>query len=102
VDDIRKNGMIGLIEYNTISSDKQLHVHFSEWWNGEGLDFTLETGKTEDKISLHMDTMSSMVVAMIASGMIDVDHCKDKADKLLKLSEKRKRMMDKLSEKDNF
>ena len=71
MNNMRKNGMVGVLE-NT-DFDTTTTVHFSEWWNGEGLDFEVSHGKETKKLSLHMNEMHSLVTAMVATGMIDLD-----------------------------
>lgn len=57
--DIRK-GLIGVIEYH--EGLVPVSLHFSEWWNGEGLDFNFlnESNKT---ISLHDDEITALIIA---------------------------------------
>ena len=89
--DLRKNGMVGVIAYEVLSSDGENSIHFSEWWNGEGLDITLErSGQLDTKISLHMDDMAALVTAFIATGMVSIKECKERAKELIKQSEEQK------------
>jgi len=90
MNDIRKTGTVGVIEYEYLGTDKNQYLHFAEWWNGEGCDFTFNHGKkVERHISLHMDDLEALVTAAIACGFIDVDTCKEKAEELERASEER-------------
>lgn len=70
---VRKTGTVGIIE------DSSLHgpvsVHFSEWWNGEGMDYTIEHNKETKKFDLHLDEMRLLVTAAIVGGQIDIEEC---------------------------
>jgi len=73
---MRINGQVGMIEDPTT-------LHFSEWWNGEGIDFTF--GDNEDKhISLHQTELESLFIATIASGYLDTKDLIKQAKKLRK------------------
>lgn len=66
--DIRRNGIVGVIEVDGLS---KVSLHFSEWWNGEGMDFQFND---EDKrISLHIDELRALATAALATGFIDLD-----------------------------
>jgi hypothetical protein len=84
---VRRNGMVGMIEYDVMGSDDESCLHFSEWWSGEGLDFTF--GNDEKKVSLGMDDISAIVTAALVCDMIDIEDCKLEAE-LIKI-ESRKR-----------
>lgn len=81
MNNMRKNGMVGIIENQ--SFDTATVVHFSEWWNGEGLDFEVSHGKESKKFSLHIDEMHCLVTAMNACGMIDLDQIEISTDRLV-------------------
>lgn len=90
MNDIRRNGIIGLIEYETPSANyNQQYCHFSEWWNGEGIDFTFSDKNGERRISLHLDDITALVTAAIASDFVDIDYCNNKAAELNASSKKR-------------
>jgi len=83
---MRKNGMVGALEENEF--DKTIHMHFSEWWSGEGMDFDVERvghkGQSENcKYSLSIAEMNMVASVMLACGMIDLDDVKEKADQLI-------------------
>jgi len=69
---MRKDVVCGLIEGEDIGTP--VSVLFTEWWNGEGLDFEFERGKQgEVKFGLTITEMEHMVAAMLVSGFIDMD-----------------------------
>jgi hypothetical protein len=84
MNNVRKDGVVGVIEGD--DADGGSSIHFSEWWNGEGLDFTFDDDR---KISLHGDTIHNMVVAAIAAGYIDIKECKREAKEILEASKRR-------------
>ena len=61
---IRKNSITGLIESDNLT---KVSMTFSEWWNGEGLDFDFG----DKRIELHSDELHAMFVAAAASGFVD-------------------------------
>lgn len=97
MDNIRRNGIVGVIEQDGLQGN--VHTHFSEWWNGEGLDFQIETtGEDQKKISLHLDELHTIVVAAAAAGMVDLKSAYHDAEKLNQASEKRAQQIKKWSE----
>ena len=66
MNNLRKNSITGIIESQGIT---ETSLHFSEWWNGEGMDFTFDENK---RINLHIDEIHSLMVAVVASEMIDI------------------------------
>ncbi len=64
---LRKNTISGIYESDYGLSPVSLH--FTEWWNGEGMDFTFDEKK---HISLHIDELHAMMVSALASGMLDI------------------------------
>lgn len=90
MNDIRKTGTVGVIEYEHLSLDKTQYLHFSEWWNGEGMDFTFNHGKKIEKnVSLHLDDIQALMTACIATGMVDVEFCQKEADEIIRSSKER-------------
>lgn len=69
---VRNTNVVGLIESD---DGLMLTVHFSEWWNGKGLDFTF-LNERRKFISLSLEEMEAMVVAMRMAGMIDLKRIK--------------------------
>jgi hypothetical protein len=82
--DIRYNTISGLFEDDT--SLVPVSVHFSEWWNGEGLTFNFDDQK---HISLHSDEIRALCVVAIATGMVSVDDCTEAAYQMKKESSDR-------------
>ena len=72
--DIRRNSVVGIIEDQ--DDFPPYSIHFSEWWNGEGLDFTLTD---ESTVRLHDTELSAIVTVAIATGFVDIDACIRKA-----------------------
>jgi len=65
MNNVRKNGIVGTLEWEDYTDDKIRYLHFSEWWNGEGFDFTFNHGtKQEKRISLDIFEMENLMVAM--------------------------------------
>lgn len=89
--EIRHDGTVGLIEYEAWGADKKYYLHFSEWWNGEGMDYTFSIGNDERKISLHIDDIHTLVVSAIASDFVNIEKCIKQAEELKRTSEERNR-----------
>mgnify|MGYP003344549972 CR=1 FL=1 len=106
--DIRNNSIVGIVEINNISpDDAHQKLHFSEWWNGEGLDVTISSDSSGDekRISLHLDEMHALVVSFILAGTVDIkDAMKDAKGIAQKSKEKRddiKRIREKYLQEEN-
>lgn len=83
MNNMRKNGYVGVLETESLSGEN-VSVHFSEWWNGEGLDFTIEYGNRKTGvITLSLDEMRLMVTAMVATGMVDLEEIQNAVDRLV-------------------
>ena len=63
---IRRNSITGIIESEGLT---KVSLHFSEWWNGEGMDFNFDDKKF---VSLHSEELKAMMVAALAAEMIDM------------------------------
>ena len=63
---IRRNSITGIIESEGLTN---VSLHFSEWWNGEGMDFNFDDKKF---VSLHSEELSAIMVAALAAEMIDM------------------------------
>lgn len=80
--DIRFDSITGLLEDN--EGLVPISLHFSEWWNGEGLDFTFyEPDQSEKKVSFHMNEIKNLAIAALAAGYIDLNEIKEGAENLL-------------------
>lgn len=95
MNDIRNNGKIGFFELVGLD-DKPICLHFSEWWNGEGLDFTLGV-KNERHISLHSDEILLIASAAIATGYLSIKEVKEHAKRTLEESKLRKKRIEEIS-----
>lgn len=85
--EIRDNAIVGMI--NSEDALVPTSLHFSEWWNGEGMDinFTNEPNKT---ISLHSDEIEALVVAAKIVGLIDFKSIKRRVKQVQKETQERK------------
>ena len=66
---IRRNSVTGIVEIDSFG-EKGVSLHFAEWWNGEGVDFTFDEKKF---IHLHLDEIHALMVAVIGAEMVDLD-----------------------------
>ena len=41
---IRRNSLSGIVETESFG-EKNVSLHFAEWWSGEGVDFTFDENK---------------------------------------------------------
>lgn len=73
--DVRYTGIVGIVEEQGLTD---VSVHFSEWWNGEGLDF--EFGDDGKRIQLHIDEINALVTACMVAGFVDIEACEQNAD----------------------
>lgn len=87
MNNMRNDSITGIVETDGLVSVK---LHFSEWWNGEGLDFDFND---EKRIALHLDEIHALVVASIAAGFIDIDEAISDADELVEQSKERQRQI---------
>lgn len=82
--DMHKRSVTGI--YEDERGLTPVSIHFSEWWNGEGMTFEFNDQK---HINLHSDELQALCAIAIASGMIDVKQCKKDANHLVEESAKR-------------
>ena len=66
---IRRNSISGIVEVDSFG-EKGVSLHFAEWWNGEGVDFTFDENRF---VHLHIDEIHALFVAMVAAKMVDLD-----------------------------
>lgn len=90
---IRRDAIVGIYEGKTL---EHVTLHFSEWWNGEGADFTF--GNDKKRISLSIDEMHAVSVAFLLLGMVDKDEVNDEVEKIQKDSSLREEMINQLRE----
>lgn len=88
---IRKNGMVGIIEDSNL--DYKNTLHFSEWWNGEGFEISFNDDKN---MSLHLSQLRMLVIMLLATDYIDIEECKEAAQALLLSSDERERIFTKM------
>lgn len=88
MNNIRKNGIVGVIEEEGLV---KVNLHFSEWWNGEGLDFNFD----DKRFELHIDEIGALVTAAVITGMVDVQECVAKATAIKLESERRQAELEK-------
>ena len=62
----RNNSISGIYESEGLS---RISLHFNEWWNGEGMDFTFDEKKP---ISLHMEEIHALMVSALVIGLVDI------------------------------
>ena len=62
----RNDSITGIYESEGLS---RVSLHFNEWWNGEGMDFTFDEKKP---ISLHMEEIHAMMVSALVIGLVDI------------------------------
>lgn len=82
--DVRDNGMVGVLELEGLAGTS---IHFSEWWNGEGIDVLINDTQ---RLSLHMDDIEGLVTIALALQYVDLEHVQEQATQLLKISRERK------------
>lgn len=90
---IRKNSMTGIMETEGLSN---VSLHFSEWWNGEGMDFTFDANK---RITLHVDEIHVLVVSALAAGYIDMDAVNLDVESMNMESRNREQMLQRIRNK---
>lgn len=95
--DFRENGVVGVLDLE--DSLVPVTLHFSEWWNGEGLDLTFLNGEGKN-ISLHMDEIEALVIAAKLTGLLSFSSLKKKVKKAQKESQVRSQELQNL--RDSF
>jgi hypothetical protein len=87
----RKNALAGIIENDGFS------IHASEWWNGEGLDFSIDVkGSPPKTISLHIEELESLVILAAAMKFIDFDYVKYESDGVIEETQRHDESLEKL------
>ena len=88
MNDIRNNGIVGVVQ---VGDDDKDFIHFSEWWNGDGLDICLNTYSNKDiKLSLHIDELHALAVAMVISKYINIEDVEEEVERTIEDIKKRK------------
>ncbi len=62
----RNNSISGIYESEGLS---RISLHFNEWWNGEGMDFTFDE---KSPISLHSEELRALMVSALVIGLVDL------------------------------
>ena len=70
--EVRRKGIVGLVESKGLVKSS---IHFSEWWNGEGMDFVVDSDNKEPevRISLHSEELTVMMAIAIKTGYVEID-----------------------------
>lgn len=87
---IRRNSITGIIESQGLT---EVSLHFSEWWNGEGMDFNFDDKKF---VSLHLEELHAMMVGAVACGMIDIGSVMKEATELEIDSKRREQELERM------
>lgn len=97
----RKTGIVGEYEIDNILETSS--IHFSEWHNGEGLDFTVfnKSLNTTDRFSLTIEQLNALAVIGEAIGYIEMDDVKREAEQFIRNSEQRRRNIEQIRKKYN-
>lgn len=94
--DMHKRSITGI--YEDDQGLVPVSIHFSEWWNGEGMTFEFNDQK---HINLHSEEMQALFAIAVATGMVDVKQCKKDAKRLVEESEKREAALQSFIDKHN-
>jgi hypothetical protein len=97
MNNIRRNSISGLYESSDGLMDL-VSLHFTEWWNGEGMDFTFYDKSKEKRFDLHADEIRALAIVAVASGFLELKEVQEQADQLNHDSEQRAREMKKFKE----
>ena len=92
---IRRNSITGIIESEGLS---KVSLHFAEWWNGEGMDFTFDEKRP---ISLHSEELSAIMVAALAVEMVDIGSILEEVVELKAESKRREEDIERIRSKYN-
>lgn len=93
---MRNNTISGIYETKTL--DTAIHLHFSEWWSGDGADFNFD----DKSISLSIDELEALVSCAFAMGMIDLDEVKREGTAIVNDGERRATAIKNMTKDTNF
>jgi len=82
---LRTNGFVGI--YKDTDSLNPISLHFSEWWSGEGADFSFD----KKKFSLNIEEMKAIVVSACLMNMIELEEAIQEVSEIRAQSLKRQR-----------
>lgn len=102
--DVRSDTISGIIQ------TAEIDLHFSEWWSGDGIDFSFSKGDPGSlthhtatvNISLSMAEIMGLVTAAVYCGMVDMEEVEDNVDKLKKAISKREETIKRLKKEFNY
>ena len=87
----RKNALVGIIEKDDFS------IHASEWWNGEGFDFSIDVkGSPPKTISLQVEELESLVILAAAMEFIDLNYIRYESDGVIEETQRHDESLEKL------
>lgn len=92
---MHKRSIVGI--YEDDAGLVPVNVHFSEWWNGEGMMFDFDD---RQRFDLHSDELQALCVIAIATGMIDIDVCKGEAELLVEDSIRREAVINAIAKRN--
>lgn len=95
----RNTGIVGEYEIDNIL--EQSSIHFSEWHNGEGLDFVLFDKQSNEtgRFSLTNEQLNAIAVIGEAIGFIEMKEVQSEAEKFKKQSEQRQKDIERIRAK---
>lgn len=95
----RSNGIIG--EYEIDNLLEVSSIHFSEWNNGEGLDFVLSNSESVEiqKFSLSIEQLNALAVIGHAIGYIEMGEVICEAERYKKESKDREKIIQQFRDK---
>jgi hypothetical protein len=80
----RNDSITGIYESEGLS---RISLHFSEWWNGEGMDFTFDE---KSPISLHSEELHALMVSALVVGMVDIGRVMEDVSEMKRETKERK------------
>lgn len=92
---IRRNSITGIIESEGLT---KVSLHFSEWWNGEGMEFTFDE---KPPISLHSEELRALMTAALAAEMIDIGSILEEVVEIKADSKRREEDIERIRSKYN-
>ena len=90
----RNNSITGI--YESEQGLAKVSLHFTEWWNGEGMDFTFDD---KTPITLHCDEIRGLIVSALATGMVDVESILEEVFEMKQESQRRKEAIELIRKK---
>lgn len=97
LNDMRK-GFIGVVEVDDLA-DENVSIHFNEWWNGEGMDFAIDSRSKNLTFSLTIEQWHAIAAIGVATGYLELDEVERRGKSLIASSEQRARRISEIREK---